>query len=90
MLVRNSSAADLLRTEELETPIGTHARQLGPVVRGQSRFCLRVQLTGAGARPYAWEIYDDEDTKIVRRSSDTFRTSAEAWTAGTAVLQAPD
>lgn len=43
-----------------------------------------------GLRPYTWEIYDDEDTKIVRRSPETFRTSADAWAAGMVVLQTPD
>jgi len=59
-----------------------------PVARGRSRFCLRVQLSGTGLRPYGWEIFDDEDAKVIRRSVATFRTSADAWAAGIMVLQA--
>ena len=62
------------------------ASQLGPVVRGPSRFRLRVQLVAAGLRPYGWEVYDEEDGRTVRRSAQRFRTSADAWCAGTAVL----
>ena len=56
------------------------------LVRGHSRFRLRVCLKAAGVRPYGWEVYDEEDGKSVRQSSGRFRTSAEAWEAGTAVL----
>ena len=66
------------------------ASQVRPVVRGQSRFRVRVQLVMAGLRPYGWEIYDEEDGRTVRRSASRFRTSAEAWHAGTAVLEEPD
>jgi hypothetical protein len=60
-----------------------------PIVRGPSRFRVRVQLVG-GFRPYGWEIYDEEDGRPVRRSRSRFRTPAEAWRAGTAVLAEPD
>ena len=46
----------------------------------------RVQLVVAGLKPYGWEIYDEEDGRTVRRSAARFRSSAEAWQAGTAVL----
>ncbi len=57
-----------------------------PLVRGHSRFRLRVCLKGGGVRPYGWEIYDEEDGRSVRQSSQRFRTSAEAWEAGSATL----
>jgi len=47
-----------------------------------------VQLSGTELRPYGWEIFDDEDAKVIRRSVATFRTSADAWAAGIMVLQA--
>ena len=56
------------------------------LVRGRSRFRVRVCLKGGSVRPYGWEVYDEEDGRSVRRSSGQFRTSAEAWEAGTAVL----
>jgi len=49
---------------------------------------LRVQLSGTGVRPYKWEIFDDEDAKVIRRSATAFRTSADAWEAGAMVLKA--
>jgi len=58
------------------------------ITRGISRFRVRVQLVGVGQKPYGWAIYDDEDGKVVRRSVDRFRTSAEAWRAGAALLEA--
>jgi len=57
-----------------------------PLVRGHSRFRLRVCLKAGGVRPYGWEVYDEEDGKSVRQSSRRFRTSAEAWQAGSAML----
>ncbi len=66
------------------------AAQLSSVVRGPSRFRVRVQLVLAGLRPYGWEIYDEEDGRTIRRSSSRFRSSAEAWRAGMAVLERPD
>jgi len=60
--------------------------QIRPVVRGRSRYRVRVQLVFAGFKPYGWEIYDEEADRTVRRSAERFRTSAEAWHAGTAVL----
>jgi len=86
---RNVSAPEAIE-EITATVMSAHSNQPVHVVRGQSRFCLRVQLSRTGLRPYAWEIYDDEDTKIVRRSPETFRTSADAWAAGMVVLQTPD
>ena len=70
--------------------MSAHTNQPVRIVRGQSRFRLRVQLSKAGFLPYAWEIYDDEDSEVVRRSQKTFRTSAGAWAAGMMVLQTPD
>lgn len=70
--------------------MSAHISQLVHIVRGQSRFHLRVQMSGTVLRPYAWEIYDEEDSKVIRRSHDTFRTSANAWAAGMVVLQTPD
>ena len=64
------------------------ASQIRPVVRGPSRFRVRVQLVLAGLRPYGWEIYDEEDGKTVRRSAARFRSSAEAWHAGITALEA--
>ena len=46
------------------------ASQVRPVVRGPSRFRVRVQLILTGLRPYGWEIYDEEDGETVRRSAD--------------------
>ena len=60
------------------------------LVRGHSRFRLRVCRKGSGVRPYGWEVYDEEDGRNVRRSSERFRTSAEAWEAGMAVLDSQD
>ncbi len=57
-----------------------------PLVRGHSRFRLRVCLKVGGVRPYGWEVYDEEDGRSVRQSSRRFRTSAEAWEAGSAML----
>ncbi len=61
-----------------------------PLVRGHSRFRLRVYLKGGGVRPYGWEVYDEEDGRSVRQSSRRFRTSAEAWEAGTAMLDSQE
>jgi hypothetical protein len=63
-------------TQALSTP--------QPLTKGLSRFRLRVRLVTTGLKPYGWEIYDEEDDQCVRRSSDRFRTSAEAWQAGSA------
>ncbi len=41
---------------------------------------------GSGLKPYGWEVYDEEDGKAVRCARNRFRTSAEAWQAGAAVL----
>lgn len=65
------------------------ASQIRPVIRGHSRFRLRIQFL-TGLRPYGWEIYDEEDGETVRRSAARFRTSAEAWDAGRAALEQPD
>ena len=70
--------------------MSAHTNQPVHIARGQSRFRLRVQLRKAGLRPYAWEIYDEEDSEVVRRSQEAFRTSADAWAAGMVVLQTPD
>ena len=70
--------------------MSAHTSQAVHIARGQSRFRLRVQLRKAGLRPYAWEIYDEEDSEVVRRSQETFRTSADAWAAGMVVLQTSD
>jgi hypothetical protein len=63
---------------------------LSPIVRGPSRFRVRVQRVVAGLRPYGWEIYDEEDGRTVRRSVERFRSSAEAWRAGATVLATSD
>ncbi|MGI4806955.1 MAG: hypothetical protein ACRYF2_02470 [Janthinobacterium lividum] len=68
--------------------MSAHTVQHTPVARGRSRFCLRVQLSGTDVRPYRWEIFDDEDAKVIRRSAAAFRTSADAWAAGVMVLNA--
>ena len=60
------------------------------LVRGHSRFRLRVCLKGGGVRPYGWEVYDEEDGRSVRKSARRFRTPAEAWEAGTAVLDSQE
>ena len=70
--------------------MSAHTNQPVRIVRGQSRFRLRVQLSKAGLRPYTWEIYDEEDSEVVRRSQESFRTSADAWAVGMMVLQTPD
>ncbi len=57
-----------------------------PVPRGGSRFRLRVVLIDRGPRPYGWEIYDDDDGKRVCRSKRRFRTPAEAWEAGSVIV----
>lgn len=66
------------------------ASQVRPVVRGPSRFHVRVQFVGAGLKPYGWEIYDEEDDRRLRRSAARFRTSAAAWHAGMAALANPE
>ncbi len=70
------------------------ARNLVPtparLVRGHSRFRLRVCFMGGGLKPYGWEVYDEEDGKNVRCAPTRFRTSAEAWQAGSAVLDQQD
>jgi len=48
------------------------------LVRGYSRFRLRVCHKDGGVRPYGWEVYDEEDGRSVRQSSTRFRTLAEA------------
>ena len=68
--------------------MSAHTVQHTPIARGRSRFCLRVQLSGTGVRPYRWEIFDNEDAKVIRRSAAAFRTSADAWEAGAMVLEA--
>ena len=60
------------------------------LVRGHSRFCLRVCFMGSGLKPYGWEIYDEEDGRTVRCAPTRYRTSAEAWQAGSAVLDQHD
>ncbi len=45
---------------------------------------------GSGLKPYGWEIYDEEDARTVRCASTRYRTSAEAWQAGSAVLDQHD
>ena len=45
---------------------------------------------GGGLKPYRWEVYDEEDGKTVRCASNRFRTSAEAWQAGSATLNRQD
>jgi hypothetical protein len=57
------------------------------VTRGISRFRVRVQLIGSGVKPYVWEIVNEETGQVVRPSSGRFRTSAQAWQAGTKELE---
>jgi len=45
---------------------------------------------GNGPRPFSWEVYDEEDGRSVRRSARRYRTSSEAWQAGSAVLDEQD
>ena len=45
---------------------------------------------GGGLKPYGWEIFDEEDGKTVRCAPNRFRTSADAWEAGSAVLDQHD
>ena len=54
------------------------ASQARPVVRGPSRFRVRVQLILTGLRPYGWEIYDEEDGKscAARRRGFALRPKA--------------
>jgi hypothetical protein len=40
----------------------------------------------AGLRPYGWEVWDEENGTVVRRAFNRFRTLAEAWQAGSTVL----
>ncbi len=61
-----------------------------PLVRGYSRFRLRVCFMGSSLEPYGWEIYDEEDGRTVRSAPTRHRTSAEAWQAGSAVLDQHD
>lgn len=56
------------------------------LVRGHSRFRLRVCFVGDGLKPFGWEVHDEEDGRIVQRALNRFRTSADAWQAGSAVL----
>jgi hypothetical protein len=57
------------------------------ITRGISRFRVRVQMIGSGMKPYGWEILNEETGQIVRRSPQRFRTSAQAWQAGTKELE---
>jgi hypothetical protein len=61
-----------------------------PLVRGISRFRLRICFLGGGSKPFGWEVCDEEDGRCVRRSANRFRTSSEAWQAGSAVLDEQD
>lgn len=61
-----------------------------PLVRGHSRFRLRIRFGGSGLKPYGWEIFDEEDGRTVRSAPTRHRTSAEAWQAGSAVLDRHD
>ena len=45
---------------------------------------------GSGLKPYGWEICDDEDGRTVRCAPIQYRTSADAWQAGSAVLDQHD
>lgn len=45
---------------------------------------------GSGLKPYGWEIYDEEDGRTVRCAPTRYRTPAEAWQAGSAVLDRHD
>ena len=60
-----------------------------PLVRGYSRFRLRICFLGGGPKSFGWEVCDEEDGRCVRRSADRFRTSAAAGEAGSAVLAEP-
>ena len=61
-----------------------------PLVRGNSRFRLRICFIEGGPKPFGWEVCDEEDGRCVRRSATRFRTSSEAWQAGSAVLDEQD
>lgn len=61
-----------------------------PLVRGRSRFRLRVRLMDTGRNPYGWELYDEESDRCVRQSDERFRTSAQAWEAGSKATQPRD
>jgi len=55
--------------------------------RGASRFRLAIKLGSVSPKPYMWEIYEDErDDKAIRQSALRFRTSKDAWAAGTIAL----
>jgi hypothetical protein len=54
--------------------------------RGPSRFKLAVKPRSAPRRPYAWEIYDDEEDQLLHQSKQRFRTFGAAWEAGSVVL----
>ena len=45
---------------------------------------------GSGFKPYGWKIHDEEDDRTVRCALTHYRTSAEAWQAGSAVLDQHD
>jgi hypothetical protein len=59
----------------------------GKVPPGPSRFRVRVVRVASGARPYGWELYDEETAEVIRRSALRFRAPAEAWTAGLAGIE---
>lgn len=45
---------------------------------------------GSVLKPYGWEIHDEEDGRTVRSAPSRYRMSAEAWQAGSAVLEQHD
>jgi hypothetical protein len=60
-----------------------------PLIRGPSRFRLAVKPMPDPLRPYAWEIHDDErgTEKPVHQSARRYRTTKEAWEAGSIALE---
>jgi hypothetical protein len=61
------------------------AARATPILRLSSRFRLRVTLTDQGIKPYSWEIYDEHEDRVARRSKRRFRTPGEAWKAGSVI-----
>ena len=64
----------------------SHTETLHTPSRGMSRFRVVVTSSSNPLRPYGWEIMDEGSDRCAMRSPERYRTSKDAWEAGTEAL----
>ena len=65
----------------------SHTETLHTPSRGMSRFRVVVTSSSNPLRPYGWDIMDEGCNRCAMRSPERYRTSKDAWEAGTKELR---